>query len=411
MVFLGLKTYAQKGIFILYMSLWISFGLLNQLAKTQNVKFNGATAVLLQSLVKIILSTALFLRQDGPPKLLVARAVEHRRVFLLYAIPASLYAGYDILSYVNLRRLDPPTYFLLLQLRLGVTALVHQFMFRTRLNRNQWIAVVATTLGCAIKTIGDSTNTSTTTSTNTAAAEDNNSNASVYGLVLVQILCGTIAGVYNELLLKNQSAIPLNLQNIFMYCNSVLSLFVILTCGLAGRQTLGEAIRWSNFKIMFHPTVLAMISIMSCVGVVTSVFLKLLDSVRKAIASALELVVMPVFFAALFGIPVGLNLACAVAMVSSGIYLYSVPVKETTTAAAVTGGTVVGGVVVDAMINDNDDIVDEMDAERGRDGFGGAPSSGPRGKNSSVSIRTRTSRVIPVSTGDESEGDSSSSCN
>jgi len=402
MVFLGLKTFAQKGIFILYMSLWIGFGLLNQLAKTQHIEFNGATAVLLQSILKIVLSTYLFIRQDGPPKRLLAQAAEHRRVFLLYAIPASLYAAYDILSYVNLRRLDPPTYFLLLQLRLAVTAIVHQFAFRTRLNRNQWIAVVATTMGCAIKTIGDSTN-STTTAAVGGNDNTNNptSNAGVYGLVLVQILCSTIGGVYNELLLKNQSAIPLNLQNIFMYCNSILSLFVILACGLTGQQTLGEAIQWSNFKIMFHPTVFAMVLIMSCVGVVTSLFLKLLDSVRKAIASALELVVLPVFTALLFRIPIMLNLVCAVAMVSSGIYLYSVPVGETTALPA-TGN--------DKTSNNDDDVEDEMDAERGRDGYVGTPSSSSSGgKNSSLSMRTRTSRIFPASSGDESEGDSS--CN
>ncbi|RLN53200.1 hypothetical protein BBP00_00009382 [Phytophthora kernoviae] len=45
-----------------------------------------------------------------------------------------------------------------------------------------------------------------------------------------------------------------------------------------------------NLRVLFSPYVLPMVLIMSVIGVVTSLFLKNLDSVRKAIASALELV-------------------------------------------------------------------------------------------------------------------------
>ena len=332
MAFLGLNTLAQKGIFILYMGLWISYGLLNQHAKSSQLSFNTASAVLLQSLLKIAISVHLFVQQDGTVYELIQKAQRNGRVFMLYMIPAFLYAVYDILSYVNLQKLDPPTYFLLLQFRLVLTGFVHQTMFQRHLNRNQWMALLVTTAGCAIKTIGDAVE--------QTSDERSESSFVIYGLVFLQILSSTIAGVYNELLLKKQNTIPLNLQNIFMYINSVLVLLVLLSLGLTG-QHIGEAIQWENMRILFYPQIFAMVVIMSCVGVVTSMFLKLLDSVRKAIASALELVVLPILTSLFFQIPITMHLILAVACVSSGVYLYSMPVTK-----------------VEDDVKDNDDDLD-----------------------------------------------------
>jgi len=336
MAFLGLDTFARKGIFLLYMGLWIAFGLLNHHAKSSNVKFNSATAVMMQSLLKIILSVFLFIRQDGTGRDLLKQAAKHKAVFLLYVIPSSLYAVYDVLSYVNLRNFDPTTYYLLLQLRLAVTAIIHQVMFKKKLNRNQWIAVLITTAGCIIKTIGDfasagkgnDEDATSSTSAEGNAAKGNQFSARMYGLLLVQILSGTAAMVYNELLLKKRSFIPVNMQNLFMYLNSVGFLLGMLLLGLTG-QSISEAIQLENLQVMLHPDVLAMVVIMAVIGPTTGAFLKLLDSVRKGIASALILVVLPIFSLALFGIPIVSHLLLAMVMVSLGIYLYSKPEKST----------------------------------------------------------------------------------
>ncbi|RLN67773.1 hypothetical protein BBJ29_005585, partial [Phytophthora kernoviae] len=66
----------------------------------------------------------------------------------------------------------------------------------------------------------------------------------------------------------------------------------MLVFGLTG-QTVEEALAMDNVRVLFSPYVLPMVLVMSMIGVVTSLFLKNLDSVRKAIASALELVFLP----------------------------------------------------------------------------------------------------------------------
>lgn len=327
---LGLETREQRGVFVTYMALWVGYGLLNELAKRRGVRFNSTSAVVLQSLLKLAIATYMFLSADARERggllarasFLAQQVAAHRALLLRYLVPAGLYVLYDVLSYVNLRQFDAPTYFLLLQFRMVVTGVLHQFMFQRRLNRNQWTSLAVTTLGCAVKTLGSSYG--------GAAAAANQLQEGpplfAYGLLMAQMLSSTFAGVYNEVLLKKQTKIPLNLQNIFMYIDSLVCTVAMLVLGLTG-QSFAEVVRPSELRVLFSLYVLPMVLIMSFIGVVTSFFLKVLDSVRKAIASALELVFLPLLTAVLFGVPLTLSMVASVAFVGSGVYIYSLPMK------------------------------------------------------------------------------------
>ncbi|TMW69782.1 hypothetical protein Poli38472_001938 [Pythium oligandrum] len=328
---LGLETREQRAVFVTYMALWVSYGLLNEFAKRNHVVFNSTAAVVLQSIIKLGIATYMFLTNDAMEKgatplleryrLLATQMNEHRSLLVKYFIPSGLYVLYDVLSYVNLRKFDASTYFLLLQFRMVITGVLHQFMFKKKLNRNQWISLMVTTIGCAIKTVGSSS------SKPGHAAQHSGPPLMAYGLLMVQMLSSTFAGVYNEVLLKKQAKISFNLQNIFMYLDSIICTTLMLVLGLTG-QTFAEVITPANISVLFSFYVLPMVLIMSFIGVVTSMFLKVLDSIRKAIASALELVFLPLFCAVLFGMPLTLPLAVSVLFVSSGVYIYSMPVED-----------------------------------------------------------------------------------
>ncbi|KAG1708309.1 hypothetical protein DVH05_024988 [Phytophthora capsici] len=328
---LGLETKAQRGIFVTYMGLWVSYGLLNELAKRQSVRFNSACAVVLQSLLKLLIASYMYLTSDTQTteplatrlRFMLTQAQENRNLLLLYFIPSGLYVVYDVLSYINLRAFDAATYFLLLQFRLVVTGVLHQMMFSKKLNRNQWVSLAVTTVGCAIKTLGSRDPSSTK-----LGVHGNGPTLMAYGLLMVQMLSSTFAGVYNEVLLKKQTSIPVNLQNVFMYIDSIICTMGMLALGLTG-QTAQEALTMANFSVLFSPYVLPMVLIMSFIGVVTSLFLKQLDSIRKAIASALELVFLPLLSTVFFGQPITLYTVAAVCFVGFGVYIYSLPVEAT----------------------------------------------------------------------------------
>ncbi|RLN36733.1 hypothetical protein BBO99_00001707 [Phytophthora kernoviae] len=97
-----------------------------------------------------------------------------------------------------------------------------------------------------------------------------------------------------------------------MYVDSIVCMMGVLAFGLTGQiaeETMDNG-QWTmdNVRVLFSPYVLPMVLIMSVIGVVTSLSLKNLDSVRKAIASALELVFLPLL-----------------------MYIYSLPVEITGT--------------------------------------------------------------------------------
>jgi len=129
-------------------------------------------------------------------------------------VPALLYCLYNNLAFVNLSIFDPTTYFILLQLRVILTGIVYQCLFKKDLSKIQWLSLVLLTIGCMIKEL----------------KMEGNIRQHSYGffisilLMLTQILCSCLAGVYNEYLLKKGQGVNVNVyvQNIYMYTDSIL---------------------------------------------------------------------------------------------------------------------------------------------------------------------------------------------
>lgn len=61
----------------------------------------------------------------------------------------------------------------------------------------------------------------------------------------------------------------------------------------------------------------------AAIGIVTSFFLKLLNSILKTFASALELIFTALLTWLLFGIPIYLNTVCAIFVVTVAVLMYS----------------------------------------------------------------------------------------
>jgi len=197
-----------------------------------------------------------------------------------------------------------------------LTGIVYQMIFERNLNKNQWTGVVLITLGAMIKEsdkMGEGL---------TAFFE---TNLWSYMSLLVQMLCSVSAGVYNEVLIKGEADphVTTNLQNAFMYFQSIV-------CNLGALSVQGqfaEATSLDNLSAVLNPRVLAIVGIMSTIGLLTGFFLQYLDSIVKAIAGAVELV-LTVFLASLFfGVPLSTAAVTAALVVFCGVALYSQPVS------------------------------------------------------------------------------------
>ena len=313
---LGLDTTLKKGIFCMYVLLWVSSHLLVYASKLAGAPdYNVTSVVLLTEAIKLMMAVALYLWNDGDATQLRFAVGSSRPLLIKYSVPALLYCIYNNLVYVNLSSFDPGTYNVLMQVRIVMTGLLYQWLFSKRLNRNQWIAIVLITLGCMCKE-----------SAKLTSAPTLHANVRAWLTLLTQLLASVFAGVYTELLLKGPAGpgVTTNLQNAYMYAHSVLwnSAFLLVQ----GR--LGEAISAHNLAVVFSPTLLTIMAIMSTVGLVTGFFLKHLDSVLKSVASATEVVLTMMLAAVIFGTPLDLTSVTSAVIVGGGVALYARPIRE-----------------------------------------------------------------------------------
>lgn len=164
------------------------------------------------------------------------------------------------------------------------------------------------TAGCMIKQLNFDANKSTTT------------DHSLLVFVIVQAICSSLAGVYNEYLLKNQGAhVNIYVQNVFMYLDSILCNVLVL----AVTGELSQALSASSWRSICRLDVVLIMANNAAIGIVTSFFLKYMNSILKTFASALELVFTAVLCRVLFAIPIHANTVLSISIVCAAIYLYS----------------------------------------------------------------------------------------
>uniref|UniRef100_A0A0A9XRS3 CMP-sialic acid transporter 1 n=1 Tax=Lygus hesperus TaxID=30085 RepID=A0A0A9XRS3_LYGHE len=147
-------TTLSLALFILYISLFVNQGWLVTASQNSNnsYSYSTAVAVLLAEILKLIASIFIYAFKY-PVFGLFTELKNNSKVFALYLIPASLYCLYNNLSFVNLSRFDPTTYFVVLQLRVVVTGVIFQILFKKQLSQKQWVSLFLLTFGCMVKQI------------------------------------------------------------------------------------------------------------------------------------------------------------------------------------------------------------------------------------------------------------------
>merc|ERR1711962_1309308 len=109
------------------------------------------------------------------------------------------------------------------------------------------------------------------------------------------------------------------IQNVFMYLDSIACNVLLL--GVRG--DLSSALTRTAISSMANPLVIMLIINNAVLGIITNLFLQKLNSVLKAFASALELVITAVVSWPLLGIPLTLNTVTALVAISVAVILYA----------------------------------------------------------------------------------------
>lgn len=128
------------------------------------------------------------------------------------------------------------------------------------------------------------------------------------------------AGIYTEYLLKGKKEdVNIWIQNIYMYVHSIFWNFVF---AVVAANFLDDHF-WKTEESIFQPKVLAIVFNYLCFGIVTSIFLKMLNSIVKSFAIAIEMVLMPVLGHFLFGVPVSVSTVLSIVLVIIAVQIYS----------------------------------------------------------------------------------------
>ncbi|XP_059138671.1 UDP-galactose transporter senju-like [Physella acuta] len=306
-------------VFITYMGLFINQGILVTASKSKDntYKYNIVTVVLLTETLKLVVAAILFVK-DHSVVSLFEDLVKYKRVLCLYFIPAALYCLYNNLQFVNLSAYDPTTYYLLLQFRVVVTGVVFQVIFKKKLSCIQWASLLILTIGCIIKEVRHDVSSAQAKEVGPTSFMDYLDIHLLF--IFFQVFSSCIAGVYNEFLLKDTGVdVHIMMANVFMYLNSI----VCNICVLAFKGDLIQAFGYNEVMSIMQPNVLAIICNNAAIGIVTSLFLRSLNSILKTFASALELMFTAVLCWMIFGIPVDLYTILAIFIVSLATYLYA----------------------------------------------------------------------------------------
>lgn len=306
-------TKSSIVIFAAYVGFFTNQGILVRWTQSadNSYPYNTVTAVLLTDFIKLIITSALFCK-DHPVKALFTEVLKNSRVCSLYLIPAFLYSLYNNIAFLSLSAFDPTTYYLLLQLRVALTGLVYQVIFKKRLSGTQWMSLLLLTVGCMIKEM------------------DFNNLSNLFGglegkkwsflLLLFQMSCSCLAGVYNEYLLKKESpSANIFIQNVFMYLNSIVCNLVMVML----HEPLSQTFSSESLSAVLVPSVIILMLNNAGGGITTSFFLRNLNSIMKTFTGAIELTCSAVLCYILFGIPIYLNTVISIATVSYATILYS----------------------------------------------------------------------------------------
>eukprot|EP01063_Lacrimia_lanifica_P014738 TRINITY_DN21297_c0_g1_i1.p1 TRINITY_DN21297_c0_g1~~TRINITY_DN21297_c0_g1_i1.p1 ORF type:complete len:380 (+),score=148.91 TRINITY_DN21297_c0_g1_i1:79-1140(+) len=315
MALLGLDTPVKKGIFAAYLGLWCLLRLCifaSQRGGDAAPPYAPAALLIATTLLKIAISFAMFLRStQGRVREIWAQLVASRRAFLLYLFPAAAYVVYDNLMFFCLKQMDPVTYVILMQFRLPTTALIWQAVFGKSITPPQWCGLVLVTAACVLQRWHY-------VSANEGAAQEGSLFLGLAACV-AQIACGVFSSVYNEFLLK-KGVVSIDVQNIYLYSHS-------LVCNVVYLIASGQADYLNVFSTESRPRsmgwFMSIATLLAVIGIVTALFLQHLDSVRKSVASALELFADAYLAYLFFAIPVTQRTFAACCLCSLGIYLYS----------------------------------------------------------------------------------------
>ncbi|NXA07584.1 S35A4 protein, partial [Sapayoa aenigma] len=261
--------------------------------------FSSTSVVVLVELTKLALSLLSLLAQETPA---AAVSWHHAAPFALSAL---LYAANNNLVVHMQLFMDPSTFQVLSNLKIVSTALLYSLLLRRRLGPRRWLALLLLLLAGVSYSCGGLRG--------AGSPAGMRLHVTPVGLVLLCVYClmSGLSAVYTEAILKTQ-ALPLSLQNIFLYFFGVLlNLMGSVWSGMEG-----------GFLQGFSPWVLLVVLSQALNGLIMSVVMKHSSNITRLFIISCSILVNALLSVALFNLQLTLLFFMAVACIGLAVHLY-----------------------------------------------------------------------------------------
>jgi UDP-sugar transporter A1/2/3 len=248
--------------------------------------------------------------------------------FAQFFVPSVIYFANNNLVFVILMALDPSTFQLVSQTKTIFTGILFRFMLRRRLTIFQWMALFFLACGTACSQIPSAEAREAQaaqmlmTRENKLEAGSNELSLPAWVGVLVTLLTAvlsSLAGVYNELLLKGRVVAPIHWQNMQMYLHGAWLNFAFMMIYD------GEDIRANGMLHGYTWLTWAAILCNASVGIAVSAVLKYCDNIARVYAHSIAMLCVMLVSVPLFGLAVTAQLIIALLLVTGSTLQYNVP--------------------------------------------------------------------------------------
>lgn len=274
------------------------------------------TAVVMAEVFKLTVALAVQLQIEGSVVGLVknvhANTFGQPGQYMKMGVLALLYTAQNNLSYVATSHLDGPTYQIICQSKIIITALLSVAILGRSLLSRQWVSLGALTLGVALVQLSGS-----------EAGEKGNAN-SLIGLVSAVSLCfcSGLGGVFFELMLKGNSSASLWIRNI------QLGSFSLLLGLLAVVFKDGAEVSTRGFFSGYSSMVWLCISLHSLGGLAVAMVVKYADNVVKCFATSISIVLSCILSIAFLGMSLSQGFVLGTMLVMCATYMYNTKPAE-----------------------------------------------------------------------------------
>jgi UDP-sugar transporter A1/2/3 len=250
------------------------------------------------------------------------------REFGQFFVPSLIYFVNNNLVFVILQALDPSTFQLVSQTKTIFTGLLFRFMLKRRLTIFQWMALFFLGCGTACSQIPEGNADHLVTKLIKQAAETGHAGGledlrfpAVVGVLITLFTAAlsSLAGVYNELLLKGRVTAPLHWQNMQMYIHGVWLNFAFMMVYD------GAVIRSSGVFHGYTWVTWAAIICNASVGITVSAVLKYCDNIARVYAHSIAMLVVMLVSVPLFGLDLTAQLIIALLLVTASTLQYNIP--------------------------------------------------------------------------------------